>query len=207
MTFIRPLFGAIAATFITTVAAQADTLAVYTHDYGIGMYDPMGSDVLGADWVTISDNSTQRFSDSFDFSSLAYETIDRFILTLDFSFAGPALFPSELWSVRVQGSNTGSAGDDLFVPLVDLLSPQPTFVGPLTDFLSGGDAFAHSVATEEFEFWFSESTSAFLGADNFRLASATLQIEGTPAPVPLPAAGFMLLGALGGVAGLRKMRK
>jgi hypothetical protein len=36
---------------------------------------------------------------------------------------------------------------------------------------------------------------------------AGFQIQGTPTPIPVPAAGFLLVGALGGLAALRRRRK
>ena len=201
-TLSASLFASLLGLFLMQ-AANAATLGTFTHDYGIGKYDPAGSDVLGTDYVKVSDQSVARFSDSFDFSGLHYDSIDGFILTLGFKRAGPHLF-TELWTVRIQGSDPSAASDDLFVPLFDKFSPQPVFVNVATDALTGGNSFAHSVATETFGFWFSEWTS---GADAFKLDFATLTVKGVPTAVPLPATGLLLIGALGGIMGLRRRRK
>ena len=60
--------------------------------------------------------------------------------------------------------------------------------------------------------------SNFAGIDTFRITSskdgkksANVRVDdiagSVPAPVPVPAAGFLLLGALGGLAALRRRRK
>lgn len=66
------------------------------------------------------------------------------------------------------------------------------------------NAFAQSVASESFAFWFSEFTPQ---TDKFKLASAELAVYGTaPTTVPLPAGGLMLLGAVGGLTALRRRK-
>lgn len=198
----------IAAAAITFCAeAKAATLATLVHDYGTGpgQVDPGGNDTLLADAVIVSDQSSSRFNDAFDFSGLAYDTIDSFELTLDFASAGPSFtggfipFPLEVWSVRMQGSNSGSILDDAFRPMVSGFSPQSFTIDGGS--ILAGDVFTHSIASGEFEFWFSEVS---LGPDAFRLNSATLTINGTPAAVPLPAGLPLLLAGLGGLAALRR---
>lgn len=193
------------AAALAAPAAEAATLGVFTRDYGSGpgRIDPGGNDVLATGHVTVSDQSTSRFFDSFDFSSLTYSSIDSLTLTLSFSGAGPSFVPFEAWAVRVQGSNASSSSDDRFAALTDAASPQSVTLTLAADVL-GVNAFAHSLATEQLTFWFSEFTP---GADSFRLVSASLTVSGTPAAVPLPAAGGLLLGALGGLAVLRRRRR
>jgi hypothetical protein len=191
---------ALAAALALPALSQAATVTL-THDYGIGGHDPAGNDRLGAGYVMVKDQSTHRFSDSFNWASLGFASIDSLALTLDFSRAGPSLLPGELWKVRVQGSAFGSFLDDMFMPLASVLSPQTLTLdlGTDTRFIN---AFAHSVATQTLTFWFSEFSP---GGDGFRLNSAALDINGTfappssvvPAVVPLPATGLLLLGALG----------
>jgi hypothetical protein len=201
------LAAACALTPLAAPMAEAATLGVFTRDYGSapGRVDPGGNDVLSPGYVTVSDQSTSRFFDSFDFSALSASSIDSLTLTLSFSGAGPSyflFFPTEIWSVRIQGSTPAAATDDHFTTLSDALSPQTVTLSAATD--GGGvNAFAQSLASGQLAFWFSESS---LFADAFRLTSASLTVEGTPppAPVPLPAGGLLLLGALGGLAARRR---
>lgn len=207
--FKVPLLGVIAALCLGLEANAAPVLLdSYLHSYGTnaGHIDPAGSDSLGGDFVQVSDTSSTRFSDVFDFSGLVYDTITTFDLTLTFRDAGPSLIPGELWSVRVQGSNSASSLDDLFAVLIGSgWSSQAVTLSTGTDLLTV-NAFAQSVASESFTFWFSEFTP---GTDKFKLASAELDVYGTiptPTTVPLPAGGVMLLGALGGLNALRRRK-
>lgn len=205
--FKVPLLGIAAALCLGLEANAAPVLLdSYLHSYGTnaGHIDPAGSDTLGGDFVQVSDTSSTRFSDVFDLSGLVYDTITSFDLTLTFRDAGPSLIPGELWSVRVQGSNSASSLDDLFAVLIGSgWSNQTVTLSTGTDLLTV-NAFAQSVASESFAFWFSEFTP---GTDKFKLASAELDVYGTaPTTVPLPAGGLMLLGAFGGLAALRRRK-
>lgn len=195
---------AMAATLGLSAAQAAPVNYTATHLYGTnqaqGRIDPPGSDPVNQFNVEIYDNSTERFSDSFDFSSVNYTSISSITLTLDYRNAGPALIPSELWSVRILGSNNGGSSDDYFGVLVTLLSPTSYVLTAATDIL-GVNAFANAVSSEKLTFWFSEFSP---GVDRFNLRSARIDIVGE---VPLPAGGLLLLGALGGLAALRRRRR
>ena len=203
---------ALGAALAQPAAAAPVSLGSFTHNYGIGAYDPSGNDVLSPGYVTVSDQSTARFSDSFNISALLGNTIDKLALTLTFSSAGPSgisfacgivsLAPSECWKVRVQGANSSAASDDYFATLFTPQSPQTFALTSATD-TGAITAFANSLSTGIFAFWFAEET---LFADKFNLSSAKLEVFGTPAAVPLPAGGLLLVGALGGLAALRRKR-
>lgn len=209
MNTLKPMLAGLAIAAAMTVPANAATVLLGSdlHDYGTGLVDPGGNDALSADYVTVSDQSSSRFNDSFDFSSLVYDTIERFELVLTFANAGPTglfcpFICSEVWQARINGSNDSASSDDYFSTLFSANSPQTITLTFGTD-TGSIDAFAHTLATQELSLWFSEFS---LGRDSFNLASAELNVYGTVAPVPLPAAGFLLIGALGGLAALRRRK-
>ena len=204
---------ALGAALAQPAVAAPVSLGSFTHNYGIGAYDPSGNDVLSAGYVSVSDKSTDRFADSFNISALLGNTIDKLALTLTFSSAGPSGFSfecnsfnvfatAECWKVRVQGANSSAASDDYFATLFTPQSPQTFALTSATD-TGAITAFANSLSTGIFAFWFSEESSDL---DAFQLSSAKLEVFGTPAAVPLPAGGVLLLGALGGLAALRRKR-
>lgn len=190
------------ATVFGAVQASAATLGILDHDYGsnAGKIDPIGSDNLGGNFVAISDASADRFLDIFDLSQFADDTITSFELKLTFARTDGG---NENWSVRVFGSEDGRLRDDFLSVLIDEDSPQSFVLSAGTD---GGrrDAFGHSVEDGTFEFSFRETTRR---TDTFRLFSASLLVEGTPAPVPLPASLPLLVASVGGMAALRRRAK
>lgn len=209
MRFPTAILGALALA-VWTAPASAAQLAVFTHDYGQGQYNPRGNDPLGPDYVEISEASSRPFRDRFDFRNqiAAGATIDSIELTLDFADAGPSfffgLFPLETWQVRVTGSNNGSQADDFVADLVDADAPM-TFVLDASTDTGGVDAFARAVQRERLTFQFQEP--GFINFDTFRLFSATLTINGTPAVVPVPVPGLMLLAGLGGLSLAARRRR
>lgn len=218
--------SALALGIATLSAPSADALGVIwsqTNDYGLGTskVDPGGNDVRGPDFVTVSDDSSQRFFDEFDFSTLNFASIDRFDLELTFSDAGPNGFfgAKETWRARVPGTDSSFTGDtggdnsgqanDYFRTLFDAASPQTITVSMSTD-TGTIDAFSEAVRIKKFIYGFSEVTGSggFLNLpepDDFDLDSAQLDIVGV---VPLPGAIWMLgaLSGLGLVASRRKSR-
>ena len=205
-----------AAAVALTVAggAQAATLGLFTHDYGTGSGnvapDQYGSGALNSDSVTVADDEAPRFQDNFDLSSVS-GSIERFDLTLTFGDAGPSgVFNlGERWQARILGSDDSSSSDDNFVTMYDEASPQTITLSFWTDF-GAPDAFAHSVATDMFSFGFSENTGSgwpYRGADEFDLQSASLEVIGTPTPVPLPATMPLLAVALGGLGYAARRRR
>lgn len=184
----------VGAALLAAGSAWAAPLATYTHNYGngVGQVDPGGTDALGNGYVTVSDGSTERFSDLFDFSGLTYGGIDYFDLTLTYSntngnFLG---IPLEAWFTRPGGAPVegafrlnavGSTANSQTFRIDSSLDPE----------------FAQMVAAQRFFFWFAEET---LGRDDFRLASAQLSVNGTapdgtvPEPASLALVGAALLG-------------
>lgn len=209
--FKTVLASAAIAVALTGLPAAASTLlGTFIHDYGFkpGGTNPGGNDTLFEDFVRVSDASTNRFSDSISFASLNFATIDRLEVFISAARANDTVrvlglpVPTELWSIRFQGSAPGAFIDDLFIPLTSDPMSQNVTLSPATDFLTV-DAFQNSVDNKALSFWFSEFTR---GNDEFDLYLVKLQVYGTLAAIPLPAAGWLMLAGLGGL-GLMKRRR
>jgi hypothetical protein len=184
---------ALLACMSTTVGATPVLLGTVFHDYGsaTGKVDPAGNDALFADYVTVSDSSTSRFSDAFNFSALSYSSVSYFELTLSFTKTND-LFES--WSARPGASTTLPS----LTRVGDVLTTQTITFGPSVD------TFASSVAAQSFNLWFAEQG---WGAHNFNLYDAKLSVFGEVSSVPEPSTLAMLgLGLLGLAASRRKQR-
>jgi hypothetical protein len=189
----------VGAALLAAGTAWSAPIASYTHNYGnrAGQVDPGGSDVLGNGFVTVSDQSTERFSDAFDFSGLAYTTIESFDLTLTFARTDDNFFglPLELWFARPGG--TPDQFGSFQLEAVGRTATSQTFrIDETLD-----PEFGQMLAAENFFFWFAEST---LGRDDFRLASAQLDINGT---VPEPGSLALVGASLAGLAFMRRRQR
>jgi PEP-CTERM motif len=187
-----------AAVLLAAGTAWSAPIASYTHNYGngSGQVDPGGTDALGDGYVTVSDRSSVRFSDAFDFSGLAYTTIDSFDLTLTFAeTVGRFVLPLELWFARPGG--TPDQYGSFQLNAVGTTATSQTFrIDETLD-----PEFAQMLAAENFFFWFAEET---LGRDDFRLVSAKLDINGT---VPEPGSLALVGASLAGLALVRRRRR
>lgn len=158
--------------------------------------------LLGTDYITVNDKTgVERFFDTISFAGLAYDVIDTITLTLGFADAGSGSFFSEWWLAFAPSGFTSGGS-------LDTDPSTRTTLGTLTgtgeiSFNIAADAFTTALAAETLGFWFGDQA---WGANNFRLKSATLEVSGTVSPVPLPAAGLLLLGALGGLAAVRRRK-
>lgn len=135
-----------------------------------------------------------RFSDSFDFSSLHAGSVSSFKLTLSFSATNdinwilgfiPVL---EDWNVRPASGNTGS--NNLF----DMVNSNGVYTQVFNFTAANLDVFNSIVASKNFGLWFADEAA---GANNFNLMSAKLDVFGTAAAnVPEPSTLALLALAL-----------
>ncbi|WP_341677120.1 PEP-CTERM sorting domain-containing protein [Niveibacterium sp. SC-1] len=187
-----------AALSLAAGSAQAAPILLgeILHDYGsaAGKLNPGGNDNLSADFVIVSDQSSQRFNDVFDFSSLAYSSISSFKLTLNFAGTNN---PFEDWRVRPGQSN--------YLPALQITNGN--VVSQTFSFGPSVDTFSGAVASEAFSLWFAEE--GFF-AQSFRLYDAKLSVYGeavSQAPANVPEPGVLALlgaGLLGGMVMRRK---
>lgn len=194
------------------VQASPILLDTITHNYGSQHYVPdsvkanknPNCDAAAQDWLVIKDrnNGCERFYDNFSFADLAYQSIDSFELSLSYSRTDNInwfLFFSALeqWQVRPSVSSS-TAGDQYF----DLNRVGNTITADIFTFTRNNLAiFDQIVNAKNFSLWFAEDA---LGANNFRLYSASLNVYGsapqitpqnpdTTVAVPAPA-GIALFG-------------
>lgn len=191
------------------LASQASAAVVY--DQTIVPTKPNGSTEYFDD-----DND---FSVAFDFSGAAYTSIDSFTMTVEYDQARDESFSFGLtfyedWSFRVQGSTTSgplASADDLFTSSLTSNNGSFSVTVDAADDSFLVDAFAHSVASQEFEVWLSENSSdIFINNPSVKINSVRLVIEGEAAPtpaVPLPAGFPLALAGLGAFGIARQMRK
>ncbi|RKF16541.1 VPLPA-CTERM sorting domain-containing protein [Roseovarius spongiae] len=197
--------AALAGALFVSGAASASTL----------IYDQTLIPNSSSNSTTFFDDDND-FSESWDFSGVAYTAIDRFELTLEVSGAADESgwffgHPKEDWKIRVQGSQSGpssnpvNVNDDLFDDIADGTN---TYTINAASDAGSVDVFAHSVATGNFTLWLAEETSdVLLPNPSITVSSANLKVYGDVAPVPLPAGAPLLLAGLGGLALLRRRRK
>ncbi len=204
-----------AVSFLGATAAVAEPVSLGTieHLYGadagrqlpsiMSIYHPGGNcDAVNGASITVkatTASSCNRFGDVFDFSGIDYDSIDHFALTLTFSGAKDQKqfgLISESWSVR--------AGYNYTVTGVDFGTLGAS--GPQT-FTFGGTKsnFANVLDAEAFYLFFATSQGTSM---KFDLASAKLEIFGTPVVTSVPEPGSLALLSLSMIAlwGVRRMR-
>ncbi len=78
---------------------------------------------------------------------------------------------------------------------------QGVFTGVLMDFVVGTTKLVNLGASDTWTF------AKISGGDNFYIDTATVGARTSAPPIPVPAAGFLLVGALGGLGLMRRRRK
>ena len=205
---------AIPALFLAACAASASAgviaLGSVDKDYGsaAGRGDTASTggrscDTLNATSITVRDTSSgcTRFSDTFNFSSLVYKSIDSLELSLTFSNTNDYLdfgfikF-NEDWRVKIADTSSHSSKFTLDMNNSTAQTTQLFHIDASTH----PDVFANIVANRRFQLWFGDEA---FGANNFMLSSASLTVNGTPVPEPTGIALFAI-AMLGAAAARRR---
>ena len=211
---MKQLYKAVVATSIGVCASAAFaspvSLGTIQHLYGTdanrqlssisSVFHPGGNcDTPNAATITVRATAAatcNRFADAFDFSSIAFDSIDRFEITLDFTGARnqQGLFSSERWNVR--GASNYEQSATTFGNQLNGGGTQ-TFV-----FNSSAALFGDIVNAETFMLSFSSNSNS----NNFNLSSARLEIFGVSALASVPEPGTLALvgAALLGLAFSRR---
>ncbi|RZA35932.1 MAG: PEP-CTERM sorting domain-containing protein [Lysobacteraceae bacterium] len=203
-TILKSLTAAmLLAASVSSAQAAVIQLGSFSKSYGTSgsaaSSDGAGTcDVRSSTSINVREaSSCQRFYDTFDFSSLSYQSLDHLKLTLTFGNTNNTF---ENWNVRFAQSPTVAVGPSKLIPMTKTGNAQATqeFI---FDAALGGTVFDTVATNEKLVLWFAEQG---LGAHNFNLYSAKLDVYGTAVPEPTSIALFGLaLGALG-VARRRK---
>lgn len=203
-------FGAIIA---MQGAVQAATYN-FTKDYEKSAGEA-GEPIRGEHWtmhedyVKIHDTFIlNRFYDELSFGDHVTGTIDSIQLTLNYSNAHNQMIGFGPWAEPESWAVYGSDGRPWPVGSTELgqLSAPNQLTITLDNSLTDArliSVFDHAKTTGTLGFWF--GANGWLEA-NFNLHSAQLVVTSSLAAVPVPAAGVLLLGALGGLGLLRRRK-
>lgn len=189
--------SALSALLLALCAASSNAAVIelgsITKTYGSGSGMAKAStgtgscDTLNTNSITVYDTSSGcgRFNDLFDFNSLNYTSLDHLTLTLSFSGTNNrylGIFPED-WKVQIADTTSHRSTN-----LRDMTSSTNLVTQSFTiNAANHGDVFGNISANEKLYLWFGDEA---LGANNFNLSSAQLQVYGTAVPEPSSIALF-----------------
>lgn len=186
------MLAACAGSASAAVIGSVDKLYGSASDRGAIASTGSGScDTLNTNSITVRDTTTPRctrFSDTFDFSSLGYKSIDSFDLELSFSKTNDfiSVFGFKIyedWRVKIADT---SAHSSIYTMDLANSNPQTTQLFHI-DASSHPDVFSNIVKNGQLQLWFGDEAA---GANNFMLSAASLTVNGTPVPEPSSMALF-----------------
>jgi len=202
---------------VCAAAANASVINLGTVDKNYGSASDRGATASTGAWkscdklnngsVSVYDTTgCTRFSDTFDFSGMKYDSIDSFDLTLTFSNTNDYQSVSILkfyedWRVRVADSATHGS---------DVLMKMTRSTDAITqifhiDATTHADVFSTIATNGQLHLWFADESWV---VSNFNLLNASLQVNGTAAAadVPEPASLALFGVAMLGAAAARRRR-
>lgn len=184
MNILKSLFlGALLA----TSAASANAAIVYAtsvDSYTQGSNTIAGGSIAPARLIT--SNALGAPDGSFLSLGFGGEAI--------FSFGRSFIAPGTLWEITFGNRDNHFEEVEVYLGLGGVFS----FLGNVNNALSTGNSFAFAGTFDQIKLV--DISPVFSGRDGFDVDAISVS------PVPLPAAGLMLLGALGGIAALRRRK-
>lgn len=195
---------AIALSAVIGLGAAADAATVtFTQNYGTD-FGAAGTATQGAaprvtygsNYARLNDGSGTPFYQQFSLAGIGNQ-INAISVTVNYANAGNGFFLSEQWQTFTAGALTG--GGNLDTSSATRISLGTLVGSGSVTYQLTGTALTTALAADAVGIWFGEFAP---WSNNFDLSSISVQVSA----VPLPAGGVLLLGALGGLAVLRRRK-